>query len=250
MRWSPLNQRGLGCQSGFRKEKAHQLKRNPRRTTGQKASTGRCPSNLLLVIEKNWQRMACLPRHLGHPAVQGILRNFVSFFALFCPPCRGQESRAFLLCVTCLKLSKIDWNCSLIKLTQTDWNWLKSSQNWLTIPRGGKLQEKSTKNGPQDFAGKVGHHNSQLRPEGRNRSGETRLRGPEVLGPPRGLRIRPLVSVIRGLGNPSAGAWRGVSVLKGAGNEGGPLRGPEEAPFSRMSSEWLPTLGFLPSGHR
>ena len=39
-------------------------------------------------------------------------------------------------------------------------------------------------------------------PEGRNRRGETRLRGPEVLGPLRGLGIRPLVSAIRGLGNP------------------------------------------------
>ena len=43
---------------------------------------------------------------------------------------------------------------------------------------------------------------TQLRPEGRNRRGETRLRGPEVLGPLRGLGMRPLVSVIRGLGNP------------------------------------------------
>ena len=42
----------------------------------------------------------------------------------------------------------------------------------------------------------------QLRPEGRNRRGKTRLRGPEVLGPLRALGIRPLVSVIRGLGNP------------------------------------------------
>ena len=42
----------------------------------------------------------------------------------------------------------------------------------------------------------------QLRPEGRNRRGETQLRGPEVLGPLRGLGLRPLVSVIRGLGNP------------------------------------------------
>ena len=41
----------------------------------------------------------------------------------------------------------------------------------------------------------------QLRPEGRNRRGET-LRGLEVLGPLRGLGTRPLVSVIRGLGDP------------------------------------------------
>ena len=39
-------------------------------------------------------------------------------------------------------------------------------------------------------------------PKGRNSRGETRLRGPEVLGPLRGLGIRPLVSVIRDLGNP------------------------------------------------
>ena len=38
--------------------------------------------------------------------------------------------------------------------------------------------------------------------EGRNRRGETRLRGQEVLGPLRGLGIRPLVLVTRGLGNP------------------------------------------------
>ena len=42
----------------------------------------------------------------------------------------------------------------------------------------------------------------QLRPKGRNRRGETRLRGPEVLGPLKGLGIRPLVSVIRGSQNP------------------------------------------------
>ena len=43
---------------------------------------------------------------------------------------------------------------------------------------------------------RTNQENIQLRPEGRNRSGETRLRGPEVLGPLRGLGIRPLVSVI------------------------------------------------------
>ena len=86
---------------------------------------------------------------------------------------------------------------------------------------------------------------AQVRPEGRNRRGETRLRGPEVLGPLRGLGIRPLVSAIWGLGNPFPeaplkspgkalrasgealqGPRRGVSVFKGAGKEGGPLRGP------------------------
>ena len=61
-----------------------------------------------------------------------------------------------------------------------------------------------------------------------------RLRSPEVLGPLRGLGIRPLVSVIRGLANPfpearkgsqglgegSSAPRRGVSVFKGAGKEG------------------------------
>ena len=37
---------------------------------------------------------------------------------------------------------------------------------------------------------------------GAEQEGETRLRGPEVLGPLRGLGVRPLVSVIRGLGDP------------------------------------------------
>ena len=64
---------------------------------------------------------------------------------------------------------------------------------------------------------------SQLRPEGRNRRGETRLRGPEVLGPLRGLGIRPLVSVIRGLGNPIPRGplelWKGTQGL-GGGSSG------------------------------
>ena len=38
----------------------------------------------------------------------------------------------------------------------------------------------------------------RLRPEGRDARGGTRLRGPEVLGPLRGLGIRPLVSAVRG----------------------------------------------------
>ena len=37
---------------------------------------------------------------------------------------------------------------------------------------------------------------------GAEQEGRTRLRGPEVLGPLRGLGIRPLVSVLQGLGNP------------------------------------------------
>ena len=104
-----------------------------------------------------------------------------------------------------------------------------------------KIPSKSPKWGLRNECPRVPQ--CQLRPEGRNRRGETRLRGPEVLGPLRGLGIRPLVSVIRGLGNHFPGApWsprkalrgsgealqgprRGVSVFKGAGKEGGPFRG-------------------------
>ena len=43
---------------------------------------------------------------------------------------------------------------------------------------------------------------NQLRPEGRNTRGGTRLRSPEVLAPLLGLGSRPLVSASRGLGNP------------------------------------------------
>ena len=53
----------------------------------------------------------------------------------------------------------------------------------------------------------------QLQPEGRNARGEARLRGPEVLGPLRGLGIRPLVSAIRGLGNPLPGPLRAPERL-------------------------------------
>ena len=74
--------------------------------------------------------------------------------------------------------------------------------------------------------------------------GETQLRGPEVLGPLRGLGIRPLVSIIRSRkplprspleprkgsqmasGEALQGPRRGVSVFKGAGKEGRPFRGP------------------------
>ena len=58
----------------------------------------------------------------------------------------------------------------------------------------------------------------QLRPEGQNARGETWLRGLEVLGPLRGLGIRPLVSAIRGLGIPLPGP---------------PLRAPERLPEAR-----------------
>ena len=100
-------------------------------------------------------------------------------------------------------------------------------------------------------------------------SGETRLRGPEGLGPLKGLGIRPLVSVIgvsetpnprgpleprkkarRASGEAFQGPRRGVFDFNRAGKQGGPLRGLLEAPFSRMPPERVPTLGLLPSGHR
>ena len=55
---------------------------------------------------------------------------------------------------------------------------------------------------------------NQLQPEGRNRRGETQLRGPEVSGP------------LKGPWKAFQGPRRGVSVFNGAGKEGGPLRGP------------------------
>ena len=59
---------------------------------------------------------------------------------------------------------------------------------------------------------------SQLWPEGRNARGGTRLRDPEILGPLVGLGIRPLVSAIRGLGNPLLGApWSPGKALRGPG---------------------------------
>ena len=77
---------------------------------------------------------------------------------------------------------------------------------------------------------------------GVEREGGTRLRGPEVLGPLRGLRVRPLVSAIWGLGNPFPGVpWSPGKALRaperlfrGLGDvcsfqrtkkQGGPLRG-------------------------
>ena len=73
----------------------------------------------------------------------------------------------------------------------------------ITLPLGGGL--RGTKIGNKRFVNKLAFptlSRDQLRPEGQNRRGETQLRGPEVLGPLRGLGIRPLVSVIRGLGDP------------------------------------------------
>ena len=54
---------------------------------------------------------------------------------------------------------------------------------------------------------------------GAEQGGETRLRGPEALGP---LSFQAL----RASGEALQGPRRGVSVFKGAGKEGGPFRGP------------------------
>ena len=77
----------------------------------------------------------------------------------------------------------------------------------------------------------------QLRPEGRNPRVGTRLRGPEVLprnSTPRfgnsGSRTPPSRGPLEAQkGSPQEafqGSRRGVSVFKGAGKEGGPLKGP------------------------
>ena len=101
----------------------------------------------------------------------------------------------------------------------------------------------------------------QLRPEGRNRRGETRLRGPEVLGPLRGLGIRPLVAVIQGLGTPSQRPLRAPERLSGPRGrlfrglgEVCPLSkerekkvGHSEAP-KRHRFPGCPLRGFQPSG--
>ena len=68
---------------------------------------------------------------------------------------------------------------------------------------------------------------SQLRPEGRNRRDETRLRGSRGFGGPlRGLGIRPLVSVIRGSRKPLP---RGpLELWKGSQGLGGGFSGASE----------------------
>ena len=72
----------------------------------------------------------------------------------------------------------------------------------------------------------------QLRPEGRNRRGETRLRGPEVLRAFRGLGIRPLVSAIRVPETPSQRPLRAPERLSGP--RGRLFRGlGEVCPFSK-----------------
>ena len=85
-----------------------------------------------------------------------------------------------------------------------------------------------------------------MRPEGQNRRVGTRLRGPEVLGPLRGLGIRPLVSVICGLGNPFPEAPQ--SPGKALGTSGEALQGPRRG--VSVFKGVVPTLGFLPSGRR
>ena len=88
--------------------------------------------------------------------------------------------------------------------------------------------------------------------------GEARLRGPEVWGPLRGLGIRPLVSVIRGLGNPFPEApkrlpgfrgrlFRGLGEVCPFSKERGKKVGHSEAP-KRPRFPGCPLRGFQPSG--
>ena len=107
-----------------------------------------------------------------------------------------------------------------------------------------KKREREIKRKKKGANTEAGKRPTQLRPEGRNRRGETRLRGSEVLGgggasefdpsfqqfgvsetpSQRPLRAPERLSGPRG--RLFKGLPRGVSVFKGAGNEGGPFRDP------------------------
>ena len=90
------------------------------------------------------------------------------------------------------------------------------------------IQQKSSNTFLQIAQGNI----NQLRPEGRNRRGETRLRGPEVLGPLRGLGIRPLVQEFGVSETPSQRPLRAPERLSGP--RGRLFRGLGEAcPFSK-----------------
>ena len=74
----------------------------------------------------------------------------------------------------------------------------------------------------------------------RPRRGETQLRGPEILGPLRGLGIRSLVSVIRG-------GFRGLAEVCSFSKERGKKVGHSETP-KRPRFPGCPLTGFQPSG--
>ena len=92
-------------------------------------------------------------------------------------------------------------------------------------------------------------------------------KGPEALGPLRDLGIRPFVSVIRGLGNPfpeapeprkgtqglgggSSGASERCVRFQRSGERRWAIQRPLWGPVFPDAPEGVPTLGFLPSGHR
>ena len=87
----------------------------------------------------------------------------------------------------------------------------------------------------------------QLRPGGGNPRVGTRLRGPEVLGPLRGLGIRPLVLAIRGLRHPLPGRlFRGLGEVYSLSTEWENKVGHSEAPKRSHFPGW-PLRGFQPS---
>ena len=79
----------------------------------------------------------------------------------------------------------------------------------------------------------------QLRPEGRNRRGETRLRGPEVLGPPFRAPER--------LSGPRGRLFRGLGEVCSCSTEQEKKVGHSEAP-KRSNFPGCPLKGFQPSG--
>ena len=136
---------------------------------------------------------------------------------------------------------------------------LRTFHRALRVRQELKTSPKRQKGEPKRF---------QLRPEGRNRRCDTRLKGPEVLGPLGGLGIRPLVSVIRGSETPSQRPLRAPERLSGPRgrlfrglgevcsfstereNKVGHSEAPKRSHFPGCPPEGVPTLGLLPSGHR
>ena len=81
--------------------------------------------------------------------------------------------------------------------TLRDFHKLRSEKLW--------AQFSFPKNGLRNVVLWFGAFGIQLRPEAQNAGGGARFRGPEVLGPLKGLGTRPLISASRGLGNPLPG---------------------------------------------
>ena len=84
-----------------------------------------------------------------------------------------------------------------------------------------------------------------MRPEGRNRRGETRLRGPEVLGPLRGLSFQ--YRAPERLAEPRGRLFRGLGEVCPFSKERGKKVGHSEA-SKRPRFPGCPLKGFQPSG--